>query len=292
MILPAEKIYVFSMKLNQVLVIFKFRVSPSPKKQGLATGTQIERQILHEETLKKIKSLLASRGIKCSVIDRDKLRTANLSGDLIITVGGDGTILAAAHIANNIPILGVNSTPGNSVGFYCLANISNLEKILTDIENDRIKPKHLPLMEAKCEGKRILPLALNDILFAGTSPAEMVRYSLTVGGKCESQRSSGIWFAIGPGSTAAIFSAGGSKEPINSTRIQYLVREPSLYPRRGYNLIHGFVDPANPIMVIPEADGYAIYIDGPKSCHIIPHKVPFTIGISNQRLAIFLKDKT
>src|SRR6185436_12888830 len=45
---------------------------------------------------------------------------------LVVTVGGDGTLLAASHHVGAIPILGVNSSPVHSVGFFCPAHIGNL----------------------------------------------------------------------------------------------------------------------------------------------------------------------
>ncbi len=44
----------------------------------------------------------------------------------MITVGGDGTLLAASHSVRDVPILGINSAPGYSVGFFCAAARSDL----------------------------------------------------------------------------------------------------------------------------------------------------------------------
>src|ERR1019366_7356859 len=39
--------------------------------------------------------------------------------DLVVTVGGDGTLLAASHgIGPGIGLLGVNSAPSHSLGFF------------------------------------------------------------------------------------------------------------------------------------------------------------------------------
>ena len=39
---------------------------------------------------------------------------------LVVTVGGDGTLLAASHlVGGGVPVVGINSSPRSSVGFFC-----------------------------------------------------------------------------------------------------------------------------------------------------------------------------
>mmetsp|Transcript_41100 Transcript_41100/g.39620 ORF Transcript_41100/g.39620 Transcript_41100/m.39620 type:complete len:87 (+) Transcript_41100:118-378(+) len=50
--------------------------------------------------------------------------------DLLITLGGDGTYLRCASViqTREIPILGINTDPGRSIGHLCNASIHNEEK--------------------------------------------------------------------------------------------------------------------------------------------------------------------
>ena len=45
--------------------------------------------------------------------------------DLVVTIGGDGTLLAASHAIGDTPILGINSAPDFSVGFFCSGRLGN-----------------------------------------------------------------------------------------------------------------------------------------------------------------------
>jgi NAD+ kinase len=47
---------------------------------------------------------------------------------LVVSVGGDGTLLAASHCVSDVPILGVNSAPRYSVGFFAARRAEGLER--------------------------------------------------------------------------------------------------------------------------------------------------------------------
>ena len=237
---------------------------------------------------KNAKSLLNRvLGLATELIDRDRLASP-LKADLILTVGGDGTVLAAAHAAGGLPILGLNSMPGHAVGFFCAATAKDIGRLLDEITAGTRRPRQLPLIEARI-GKRSIPqLALNDILFAGSSPAEMVRYRIRIGKQQESQRSSGVWIAAGPGSSAATHSAGGQRLGLSSRRLQYIVREPYLPPGRAYRLKRGVLKEGQFLSITSEMSLAMIYIDGPKLAYPVPFGETFTTAVGKRHANIFL----
>ena len=71
-----------------------------------------DRHIVHEAAARKCRDVLESRSISLKLIFRDELQEPIKDVDLVITVGGDGTLLEASHfLDSSIPVLGVNSDP-------------------------------------------------------------------------------------------------------------------------------------------------------------------------------------
>ena len=310
------------MKLNRVVIIFKKPSSlHGPSKKGsLARLKNISpdlfrRRILMQEshlrTIEHVEKVLQEFKIRYKIISREKLEHPSnppfppfLKGgvggfyfspprqgrptDLIITIGGDGTVLAASHVAGNTPILGVNSMPKTSVGFFCAADAASFKQRLIDIKRGKFRFASLPLLEVSLDGKRLPFQALNDILFAATSSAETVQYTIQVGRKKERQRGSGVWIAAGPGSTAGIRSAGGKVTAINSKRIQYLARE--LYPIPGttYRLKRGFISPGKSLRIISEISDGIAYLDGTKIVYPVHRGAIISVRIAPIKLRIFL----
>ena len=93
-------------------------------------------------------------------------------------------------------------------------------KALTPQQQSKLAHDIVWMVQTVIDGKTMECLALNDVLFAGSSPAETVRCRIRVGRCEEFQKSSGVWVASGPGSTAAIHSAGGKKMPLRSHKLQ------------------------------------------------------------------------
>ena len=272
------------MKLNRVLVIYKGNLSdaPSPKRGGFASLAH-SYKTARDVTIEKLTKL----EIPHKLIDRKYLRP-NPRADLIITIGGDGTLLSAAHIAGDIPLLGLNPRPGHSVGFFCPAMKNTIGSFLAKISKGQKKPKKLPLVEVEIDGLPLQHKALNDVLFAARSPAEMVRYQLRTDGKREAQRSSGIWFAAGPGSTAAIRSAGAKKLSVTSDKLQFLVREPYVMGEDRLKLTKGVIPKRQSISVISQIGDGRVYLDGPKIVHSVHRGSTVKVRVAKETVKIFL----
>jgi NAD+ kinase len=131
------------------------------------------------------------------------------TADLVLVLGGDGTLLAMADIiaqtGRDVPILGVNF---GSLGF------------LTEIT----RPELLPALEAALGGtvdydERMMlrgsvagetRVALNDIVFTRTALSRMIDLSVTVGEQLvTSVKADGLIVASPTGSTAYNLAAGG-----------------------------------------------------------------------------------
>lgn len=67
----------------------------------------------HRRCVDSVTKILGDTGVDYNVIRRDELHRGSLfDKDLVIAVGGDGTILnTSSFIDDSIPLLGVNSDP-------------------------------------------------------------------------------------------------------------------------------------------------------------------------------------
>ena len=158
----------------------------------------------------------------------------NPKKNVVISLGGDGTLLHASHhVGGSVKLLGINSCPNNSVGHLCSVVPSAIEESLVNIlveKNERVVS--VRRLRLKIDDKNHIPLALNDILITHLHPAATSRYQLSLLNDknetlhAEKQLSSGLWISTAAGSTAAIASYGFPPEPLSSNCMLGAVREP------------------------------------------------------------------
>lgn len=141
--------------------------------------------------------------------DRDDL---GQWADLIIVVGGDGTLLAAARdfAAHQKPLLGINR---GRLGF--LTDIMPFEmeaRVQAVLAGDYVKEDRF-LLEAKVvrQGEVVnTGRALNDVVLHSGQSIRMIEFELYIGDQfVYSQRSDGLIISTPTGSTAYALSAGG-----------------------------------------------------------------------------------
>jgi NAD+ kinase len=129
--------------------------------------------------------------------------------DLVLVLGGDGTLLAVADVVAqsscDVPILGVNF---GSLGF--LTEITRPE-LFTSLEaalEGRIEHDQRMMLCGQTGQER--HVALNDIVFTRIALSRMVDLDVTVGDQfVTAVRSDGLIIASPTGSTAYNLSAGG-----------------------------------------------------------------------------------
>ena len=160
---------------------------------------------------------------------------------MVVTIGGDGTVLTAAPYFKETPLVGVNSSITFSVGRLCMANKNNFKEIIDKIIDKKLSTIQIQRLSVVINDTPVNDLALNEILLSHSHPAAVSMYQLTSGKFSEIQKSSGVWIATAAGSTAAIRSAGGQTTDIYNKEIQYLVRESVVSPLVNCQLKHGFI---------------------------------------------------
>ncbi|MCQ2063809.1 MAG: NAD(+)/NADH kinase [Fibrobacter sp.] len=132
--------------------------------------------------------------------------------DLLLAIGGDGTVLTAAHMAlgHDIPILGVNA---GRVGFLAESRVEGLEKTLDDLLAGDFSTRERMMIDAnvyrgkKCIAKQTV---LNEVHIRAHMPDRMVNVNVAYNGTCLTEYwADSILISTPTGSTAYNLAAGG-----------------------------------------------------------------------------------
>jgi NAD+ kinase len=242
----------------------------------------------HLETQREVLAALAELGAKVDFYEGSRSRIEG-SYDLVVTVGGDGTVLGASHqLGPDVPLLGVNSAPASSVGFFCAARKGSVLGPLTAALAGKMRGVILSRMRVELNEGVVHNRVLNEALLCHASPAATSRYILRVVGSGapqeEEQKSSGIWIGPAAGSTAAQRSAGGRILPLSSKKLQYVVREPYQGENDGaQRLFVGLVDEGERLEIWSKMRTAKLFLDG--------HHDEREVGIGD-RLAFRRSDET
>jgi len=132
--------------------------------------------------------------------------------DLMICIGGDGTILRTLHaLKDQTPILGINM---GAIGFLAEINaresVSTLMKLLEGFEVERKERLSVTIAGSEEKEKEKIPYAMNEAVVITSKPGQMLHFATFIDGReLDRLRADGIIFATTTGSTAYAMSAGG-----------------------------------------------------------------------------------
>ncbi len=149
--------------------------------------------------------------------------------DLVIVVGGDGSMLGAARALaqHGVPVLGINR---GSLGFLTDILPEQLESQISEVLAGQytVEQRFLLEIEVRREG---VPIgqgdALNDVVLHPGKSTRMIEFELFIDGQfVYSLKADGLIIATPTGSTAYALSAGG---PIMHPRLDAIVIVP-MYP--------------------------------------------------------------
>jgi NAD+ kinase len=217
----------------------------------------------HEATLAEVRDAVKTLGLEATYYDgsRSKLRG---KCDLVVTVGGDGTLLGASHqIGPDTPVLGINSAPADSVGFFCGAQKGRVLEALRGALAGTLPRVELARMRVECNEQLVHDRVLNEALFCHETPAAASRYILRHGRREEEQLSSGFWVGTAAGSTGALHSAGGDVLPLESKELELVVREPFAGSGKRYRMTKVLVKPSRELVVTSKMRDAVLFLDGP-----------------------------
>lgn len=150
----------------------------------------------------------ALSGVQSSLSIPDLARAA----DLLVVLGGDGTILHVVDsLTNDIkPVFGINV---GSLGFLTCANSSAYREAVAGIVNREIVFSDRTLLEISMtdpQGQAQTLTALNDAVFSRGEVSRLIKLKTRVNGEALTEfNADGLIVATPTGSTAYSLSAGG-----------------------------------------------------------------------------------
>lgn len=200
--------------------------------------------------------------VQCfSADDEEALRQAAPSLDLLITLGGDGTIVRAIRSVAEAgtPVLGVNL---GRLGFLAEVDPDDISRIVPVLVNGEYAIEERMMLSVTMEraGRRVFEsYAINDAVLARGAISRTVRVSVEVDGRhVMTPVADGIIVSTPTGSTAYCLAAGG---PIIAPDVDCLAITP-IAPHLG--IVRSFVIPANRsvCLTLVKGEGAMLTVDG------------------------------
>lgn len=146
--------------------------------------------------------------------------------DLIIVVGGDGSLLSAARMAVkvNTPVIGINR---GRLGFLTDISPQDLESQLAPVLDGQYEEEHRFLLHTEVYNQKNICFkgdALNDVVLGRGNETHLIEFDVYVNQQFVSHfRSDGMILSTPTGSTAYALSAGG---PIMHPQLNAIVLVP------------------------------------------------------------------
>jgi len=171
---------------------------------------------IHDESISFIESILSDiENLNHTMRAREAVSRADFIGrDLVIVVGGDGTLTSICHnVDDQTPVMGVNSHPRTndsegSLGFYMDSTVDSFAEDLEAALSGQAMVNILPRIQAtitSTSGNIIkTDPAVNDLLIANTHQYAPSKYRIQRGDVDERQQSSGLLFSTWLGQGAWI----------------------------------------------------------------------------------------
>ncbi len=239
----------------------------------------------HARTLAEVHAAVSALGLRAAFRARD--RVGDTSGfDLVVTVGGDGTLLWVSHTVADTPVLGINSAPMDSVGYLCGLRMGEVLSGLEALARGELPYATLARMKVSVDGVVQHRRVLNDALFAHGNPAMTSRYLLEFRGITEEHKASGVWIATPAGSTAAIRGAGGRVLSLRSRSLQFAVREPYTPTGESYAFVRGILRPGESLTLHNKLREAKVYLDGPRTVLSVEMGQRVSFELSDESLTL------
>lgn len=164
--------------------------------------------------------MCGDRGIEATVLDVGKPDLDDI--DIVVGVGGDGTLLKAAGIAGpaDVPVIGVNL---GRVGYLANIEPDNLDALLDGMAKESLEVDYRMTLVAETEGHPATT-GINDVVIEKVLSHRLVQIGVEINGRYfTTYRADGIIVATPLGSTAYSLSAGG---PVVDPDLDALIMTP------------------------------------------------------------------
>lgn len=175
--------------------------------------------------VKADRQVMAKAGIGPVAGDWETPEEAAAACDLLLSIGGDGTVIHSAYCAAlaRKPVVGVNL---GRLGFLAEIEPQELDRYLRRLrDGDCTREKRYAIQARFSPGEGdSLPFALNDIVFSKAPEQNLADFEIFCNGKLiDHYYADGVIFSTPTGSTAYALSAGG---PVLDPALRSIVMVP------------------------------------------------------------------
>lgn len=142
-----------------------------------------------------------------SELDDSGIELVSDKPDMVIAVGGDGTMLSAAAtaLAEDVPVLGFNL---GTIGFLTAAEPEDVRQVVSRIKSGDFAIENRMTVAATIRGATTL--GVNDVVVEKVDSQRLIELAVSIGDiEFVNYRADGLIVATPTGSTAYSFSAGG-----------------------------------------------------------------------------------
>jgi len=172
---------------------------------------------------RKVANILQNQASHCRVLSLGEFdeRHQGLGEDVVMVLGGDGTMLRVARRISSpdVRIFGVNF---GRAGFLSTVEPPELEETCKRITTGDYYVEKVMRLSIYADGE-FLADALNEAYVSSTKPGKIIEYRLLQREQLASDVADGVILATPVGSTAYAFSTGG---PIVDERLESMVVAP------------------------------------------------------------------
>jgi NAD+ kinase len=228
-----------------------------------------------EAVLRELVDYLGERGVASVLEDAAARKLGRARGvarealpekvDLVVVLGGDGTMLSVAHKAARagVPVMGVNL---GRLGFLTEIPVSEarpaLDSVLAGEAESVISPRRL--IEARC--RRKVHLCLNDVVINKGALSRMIQIAVRIDGKeIAVLKADGVIVATPTGSTAYSLSAGG---PIVQPWVPAVVLSPICPHTLTFRPMVISADSTIGLKLITDGEEVYLTLDGQRGAHL------------------------
>ncbi len=149
----------------------------------------------------KIKVYLSNKKVKAEIVINDE---EIKEGDIVVTIGGDGTLLKGFHLFHEILVFGIHM---GKLGFLAHVDYEDWKRAIDSVINCRYSIMRKTLVGMKLRKETYI--ALNDIVLATKFPGRLIEYNVIVNEQKLNFLSDGLIVSTPTGSTAYNFANYG-----------------------------------------------------------------------------------
>ena len=221
------------------------------------------------ESARRLEAWLDDEGIDVAWAHDKRLLpsvTASSEGcDLVISLGGDGTLLRAARIVgySGVPVLGISY---GHLGFLTAAGPDDLLETVRDALAGELHVSRRATLDIECEfvnedgsSQVTHSFALNDFALSRGGAGDMVEFDVSVSGKhIDRLRGDGFVVSTATGSTGYALAAGGPIVTPEFTGMVCVPIAPHTIMARAFLVVEIEMSPERPAMRHFFADGQPV----------------------------------